>query len=150
MGMYCRFVAVSGDAPAELSSWSDDQLVALFGGPEAVNINKAWEAVFPLVGSIAGTGGMMVDEPIPIGGDLAYGPAMFIEPEQVRAIAGKLASADDATVEAHWTTLDSPFMQPGLYDDDLGKEFAMEAYRETVTLFVSAAAKSQGVLFAIM
>lgn len=93
---------------------------------------------------------MLVDEPIPIGGDLSYGPAMFIEPDQVMAIASKLEGADDATVDEHWRSLDSPFMQPGVYDDDMGKQWALDAYRRTVAVFVAAAATSQGVLFAIM
>lgn len=150
MGMYGHLVAVSGNAPEELSRWSDDQLIALLSGPTAANIDKSWDAVFPLMGSIAGSGEMLVEEPVPIGGDLAFGPAMFIEPDQVRAIAAKLEGADDATVEAHWRTLESPFMESGRYEDDMGKEFAMNGYRAAVRVFVTAAAASQGVLFAIM
>lgn len=150
MGMYGHLVAVSESASAELDSMSDDQLFALLNSPEAANIDKSWQAAFPLVGSIAGTGMMLVDDPRPIGGDLGFGSAMFIEPGQVRAIAAKLQSADDAVVNSHWATLDSPFIQSGLYDDEGGKGFAMDGYRRMVEVFVNAAATSAGVLFAIM
>ena len=147
MGMYGHLVALPA---ADLETISDDQLRALLNGPEATNIDKSWEAAFPLVGSIAGTGMMLVDDPRPIGGDMGFGPAMFIEPDQVKAIAAQLERANDAVVESHWATLESPFMQPDLYDDEWGKEFAMNGYRQTVLVFVKAAAASQGVLFAIM
>ncbi len=150
MGMYAHLVPVNAASAADLAARSDEELRTLLRGPDSTNINKSWEAAFPLVGSIAGTGMFLVEEPVPVGSDLGFGPAMFIDPEQVADIAARLASADEVTVEEHWATLESPFMGNGLYEDENGKEFAMDGYAKTVRVFVSAAAASQGVLFAIM
>jgi len=147
MGMRAHLIAVD---QSSVEGLSDDQVYSLLNSSEAAGIDKSWEAAFPLVGSIAGTGMMLVDDPQPIGGDLGFGPAMFIEPGQVNAIAAHLAQADEATIESHWATLESPFMQPGMYDDDWGKDFAMNGYRQIVHVFTTAAAASQGVLFAIL
>ena len=147
MGMRAHLTAIDQSLVEGLS---DDQVYSLLSCPEAAGIDKSWEAAFPLVGSIAGTGMMLVDDPLPISGDLGFGPAMFVEPGQVKAIAERLARADDAMIESHWAALESPFMQPGMYDDDWGKQFAMDGYRQIVQVFTTAAAASQGVLFAIM
>lgn len=147
MGMRAHLVSVDRSV---VDGLSNDQIYSLLNSPEAASIDKSWEAAFPLVGSIAGTGMMLVDDPQPIGGDLGFGPAMFIESGEVTAIAQKLAQADDAIVESHWETLDSPFMQPGMYDNEWGKDFAMNGYRQVVQVFTTAAAASQGVLFAIV
>ena len=148
--MRAHLVAVSESLANELESGSDDQIYELLTGPGSVDLDKSWEAVFPLVGSIAGTGDFLVEEPRPIGGDIGFGPAMFIDSGEVKAMAAKLSGADDGLIASHWAGLDSPFMQPGMYDDDMGKEFAMDGYRRTVDLFAAAAAASDGVLFAIL
>lgn len=148
MGMRAHLVAVEQNA-AELDLLSDDEVSGLLTGPNAAQIDKSWEAVFPLIGAIAGTGMMLVDDPLPVGGDLGFGPALFIDPSQAAAIASRLEAADDATIEAHWSTLDSPFMAD-FYDDAEGKDFALWGYREASRVFATAAAESKGVLFAIM
>ena len=149
MGMHAHVVAVQGDAPSAMSGWSDDEIAALLHGDDAEHLDKSWEAAFPLIGSIAGTGMMLVDDSLPIGHDLGVGPARFIDPDRVAAMSALLAAADDATVEEHWAALDSPFMANGLYDDEDGKEFAMYGYRTTAAVLADAAASGRGVLFAI-
>ena len=150
MGMRAHLVAINANEGILSGSVTDDRLYELLTGSEATEIDKSWEAVFPLVGSIAGTGMMLVDDAVPVGGDLVYGPAMFIEPERVAGVNSFLASADSAAVEDHWQRLDSPFMSNGSYDDEQGKEFAMDCYRKTTELFADAAAASNGILFAIL
>lgn len=148
--MYAHLVAVSADAEDEMTSWSQDQIHDLLTGPTGLDIDKAWEAVFPLIGSIAGTGMMLTDDVTPIGADMGFGPAMLISSSDVAAIASAIHAADDAEVETHWRDLDSPFMSSGIYDEPEGKEYAMDAYRRTADLFWTAAASGACVLVAIL
>ncbi len=150
MGMRAHLAAVSESMASELEAGPEDRVYGVLTGPGSVDLDKSWEAVFPLVGSIADTGEMLVDDVRPIGGDLGFGPAMYIEPGQVKMVAAKLRGADDGLIESHLANLDGPFMGPGMYDDEEGKEFAMYGFRRTAGLFMSAADDSYGVLFAIL
>lgn len=144
-------VAVPGDAAAEMAGWTDQQIIERLRSAPAVGIDTSWEAVFPLIGSVAGTGNMLADHPQPIGGDLGCGSALFIDAESVAVIAGRLAGADDETVEAHWGGLDSPFIDGAVYHLDEGsRAYAMWGYQMAAGVLRSAAAASNGVLVAII
>ena len=145
-----HLIAVDTDKGIQEGSMSDDAIFELLTGPDATEIDKSWEAVFPLIGAIAGTGTMLVEDALPVGDDLGFGPAMFIDAQQVAAIHGHLSAVDGPALDEHWEQLDSPFMIGGAYDGHEGKDYAMSGYRRTAQLFAVAAAASQGVLFAIL
>lgn len=143
-------VVVSPRQIGEFGEWDEERFFDVFETGSEVDIDKSWEAAFPLVGSIAGTGSVMLDdEAAPVGPEIGFSPPILILPERVRVIAEALGAADAATVEDHWARLDSPFMDNGRYVDEEGKEYAMWGFRETAKLLGRAAAASSGVLFAI-
>ena len=143
--MYGRMIIV--DDAATALALSVDQLSEMFD--DAVDVDKSWEAAWPLVGAIAESGMILTDDVIPLGDDLGYGPAMVISAATVQEMASKLTSASPADVEAAWGALDNPLMTDR-YDDPDGKEFAMDGYAQTVEVFRGAAESSKVIVFAIV
>ena len=148
MGMRAVLAAVSlNETDAfEMAVEDVEELLETDG---SLSIGPTWEVVFPLVGAITGTDLLMSAESLPVGPDQGFGPAQYIDPGQVQAIANRLSQAEETTIEDHWLSLDSPFASPGTYDDPMAKQFAIDAYQQVVALFEQARHSSQGVLWLI-
>jgi hypothetical protein len=150
MGMHGHLASVDAADLTAMADWGYEEMRALFDSDGAVDLDKRWDPVFRLVGVVAESGFMLTDSAAPIGGELVYGPAMCIDAAEVQRMAGALGAASAADVEAAWGALDHDSMYPPLFDGGENREWALDGYRQTVALFVDAAARGRAVVFAIL
>ena len=94
---------------------------------------------------------LFTDQLMPVGDDLGYGPAQFIEPAHAATIAEALTAAGREGATAVWETVDQAALYPALGEwgpDDL--DWMWDRYDAAVAFFVGAAASGTGVLLSIM
>lgn len=168
MGMTASFVAVS---PAELKAFQDDasglaefffeRLEGAMSGEagDAVDIDKSWAAIhFMLTGE---TWGGQPPESLPvlggleIGGDMGYGPARYLTPEEVKAAHGVLAALPSAALKKRFipARLEEAEVYPSgiwLEEGDEGFEYIEHWYEQLRAFYASAAQSGQAVLLAVV
>ncbi|WDZ84919.1 YfbM family protein [Micromonospora cathayae] len=121
-------------------------------------LDKAWHAIhFLLTGTAweTGTGaGAAVLGGGPVGGDIGYGPARLLDPEQVRTIA---AGLEAVTVETLRTRYDVPALRaadvyPNIWDDgdDEFDSYLAPHYTLLRQFYRAAAGAGQAVLLAVV
>jgi Domain of unknown function (DUF1877) len=160
MGMVGCFAAVDRETFVRLKS--DPSLIEVYlypndgddEAPNSIDVDKAWHGIhFMLTGKADGG-----DEPLAlavlggeeVGGDVGYGPARFIEPEQVKAVAQALNALSVEAFAARFAP--EPMQKAEVYPDiwvrdgQEALDYVLENYQLLVTLYTDAAQRGDGVI----
>jgi len=123
--------------------------------PHYVDLDKGWHCIhFMLVGEAEGgepplswaiLGG---DE---VGDEVGYGPARFLQPDRVRAVATALSSMDDETFKRRFEphamqAADVYLSEMCVRDGDEALEYLLENYRSLVAFYRGAADRGDGAI----
>ncbi|MCW7537951.1 YfbM family protein [Aquabacterium sp. A7-Y] len=155
------FAAVSEAKLTELRADPDAVADFLFteaedGGPaEALDIDKTWHGLhFLLTGESYGGEGplawaIMGGEPI--GEDVGYGPARYLEPQQVREVAAALAPITVQALNARYDP--AAFEKADIYPTGIWRsegqgafDYLAEWYEDLVAFYARAAERGDAVL----
>lgn len=148
--MYGKMAAVEASDIASMAAMDYDAMMEILEGGGSVDLDKNWDVTFRLIAAISAPQSVF-DSAEPVGEELVYGPAMQLSPAVVAAIAGSLAGADAAAVEAAYSSLDFDEMYPGIeWSDPDESEYALATFREAVALFERAAVHGKAIVFAIV
>ena len=137
---------------ADLRERTKDQQLPQEGLGEQISLEKAWHGLhFLLCGSaepLPGEFGQAVLGGVEIGEDLGYGPARYLEPDNVRRIANAL---DSITVEELKKRYDPVVMEeadiyPGGWTDLENLDWLMEAFHDLITYYKSVAERGNAIL----
>jgi hypothetical protein len=156
MGMIGVMVPVTPERLERLHA--DATSIDDFESGRAVSLEKMWHGLhFLLTGSVADIESTPLARALlggsPIGEDRGYGPARFLTPDQVRAIADALAAT---SFDEAWKRFDPEQMTmegvyPGVWDEeesDLRHELGTY-YAEMASCYAAAAEAGDGMLLVI-
>lgn len=154
MSMTGQFAAISKSKLDELQDDPDAVADFLFleadeGGPShTADIDKAWHGIhFLLTGSPSGGVGPLAAAIMggeEIGEDAGYGPARYLEPEEVKSIAQALADASTEDLAKRYSpkALTAADIYPGIWEQEGDEAFDyLAGYYEDMVDFYKAAAK---------
>ncbi len=120
---------------------------------EELSIAKAWHGIhFMLCGSTASGAPPLGDAVlggVEIGLDRGYGPARYLDPDTVKAIASALAALGLDEFERRYdaVALEASGVYPGGWADEVeSKRWLCDAYSQLRSFYLSAAEKALGVL----
>lgn len=157
MGMYGTLTAATEFDRARVRAGTP--IEDLFGAGPTVNLEKFWQAMHFL---FTGNKGRIDDSPLSkvvlggarLGPDLGYGPARYLTPAEVKAIAHALS---ETSFESIWTRFGPRLMTrlevyPDVWDDEdePGLRDLFSGYFDAIVdCDATAAASGKGMLFAI-
>ena len=159
MGMVGCFAAVDSDTLSKLKEdpYLIDGYLHSDGGdsdpPNCIDVDKAWHGIHYLLTGRTDEGSeplsLAVMGGTEIGEDVGYGPARFLEPEQVRRIAAWLP--DDTVFKSRFDpqAMEKAKIYPEIIwvrDEDDALDYLVENYRELVAFYKSAAIRGDGAI----
>lgn len=148
MGMYGKLAAIDPDDIDTMRGWGYEETMGLFESPSAVDLDKTWDVVFRLIGHIAGTGMMVADNAQPIGEELVYGPAMYVDADTVKIMAMQLGGLDDEQVADAWAQIGVEDTYPmGVAAEE--PEWFLERFTDATALIAQAAHASRVLAFVV-
>lgn len=121
--------------------------------PNYIDVDKAWHGIHYLLAGKADVGAEPLSWAVmggeEIGDEVGYGPARFLEPEQVRSIASWLP--DDSVFKSRFDpqAMERARIYPEVIwvrDDADALEYLVENYRELVAFYKSAAERGDGAI----
>lgn len=159
MSMIGNFVALSPDRLRALIDEPDsleDFLYQEDGDEEPNNrldLDKAWHAIHFTLNGKAWEG----EEPLfltilggeEIGADVGYGPARYLLPDQVRAVAQALnsVSAENFAAKFDPSALAAAEVYPGIWDEGAeALEYVQSYYEDLRKFYISASERNDSVL----
>ena len=157
MGMYGLLKPVSETELADLKA-NNAVAAALMGEHGVLDLDKAWQALhFTLTGDAWGGDGPLADAVMGgdavAGSDLCYGPARYLPPSRVRAVAAALAALSPEAFAARFDTeaLNREEVYPTIWDEgpEVG-EYVFSFYETLREGYAGAAEAGQGMLLAIV
>lgn len=125
------------------------------GEANTLDLDKAWHGIHYLLTGEAWGGKAPLAWAVlggkEIGEDVGYGPARYLMPVQVDAVAQSLAEVDEAQFRARYQprTMDQAQIYPsGIWERDGadGLDYLAQYYKELVQFYSEAAARGDGVL----
>lgn len=121
----------------------------------AIDVDKAWHGLHYVVTGTAQGGhaplSMAVLGGTEIGGDVGYGPAKYLTPEEVKEVAKALAGLDEAALRAKFNP--KAMADAKVYPEDLWEgeddafEYLLENFAMLSIFFQDASARGNAVLF---
>lgn len=159
MSMIGNFLAIRSDQLTALIAEPD--LVASFlypeGGEEQANhleIDKAWHAIHYMLNCSSWEGkgslSMVILGGVEIGDDAGYGPARYLTPSQVKAIAEELAAVNPQAFSASYNpaALDAAEVYPQIWERDGadGLEYVLHYFIQLSSFYQSAAERGDAAL----
>lgn len=159
MSMIGNFLAIRPDQLAALIAEPESMESLLYpeDGAEQANhldIDKAWHAIhYTLNGSTwegEGPLSMVILGGEEIGDDVGYGPARYLSPIQVSAVAEALAVVTPQVFIANFnpTALDAAEIYPQIWERDGGEglEYVLRYYNQLSSFYQSAAERGDAAL----
>ncbi len=120
---------------------------------EGLCLEKSWHSLHYLLtgsaGEVASPLGNAVLGGTPIGGELGYGPARVLEPEQVRAVASALAGLSKDDLARRFDLGAMSAAKVYACDDESELELAQHYFEHLVRYYADAAARGHAVLLYI-
>ena len=159
MSMIGNFLAIRPDQLAALIA--EPELVESFLYPEDgveqtshLEIDKAWHAIhYTLNGSTwegEGPLSLVVLGGEELGDDVGYGPARYLNPDQVRAVAGALSAFTSHIFSAEFNpvALDAAEIYPQIWERDgpEGLEYVLHYYNQLAAFYQAAAERGDAAL----
>ena len=159
MGMVGCFAAV---APETLQRLRDDpSLIDEYlhpddgdsDPPNYIDVDKAWHGIHYLLAGSEEVGTELLTWAVlggeEVGDEIGYGPARFLQPEQVRGIAAGLP--DDSIFKSRFDphAMEKAQIYPEMIwvrDGDEALEYLVENYRELTAFYKSAAERGDGAI----
>jgi hypothetical protein len=120
----------------------------------AMDVDKAWNGLHYVLTGTAEGGQPPLSQAVlggtEIGGDVGYGPARFLTPEQVRQVAQALAGLDEAALRAKYNP--AAMKQAGVYPEEIWEDaesfdYLLENFASLSIFFQDASARGNAVLF---
>ena len=117
-----------------------------------ISLEKAWHGVHFLLCGTAGDApapfGQAVLGGTPLGQDLGYGPARFLEAGDVAAVATALSSIDRVSLATSYdgAALQAADVYPGGWDDPENREWLLRAFDELRDFYAAVASRGNAVL----
>jgi len=156
MGMYGLMKPVSESDLTTLKA-SNGVAAAMMGDAGVVGLDKAWQALhFTLTGDAWGGDGPLADAVMggdAVGGDLCYGPARYLPPEKVRAVAAALSKVPPEAFAQRFDpeALTREEVYPAIWEEgpEVG-EYVFAFYETLRECYAGAAEAGQGMLIAVV
>lgn len=121
--------------------------------PNCIDVDKAWHGIHYMLTGVADGGAEPLSLAVlggeEIGDDIGYGPARFLVPEQVAAVASALTELGDEAFRERFApqAMARAKIYPDIIwvrDGDDALDYVMENYQQMVTFYVDAAARGDG------
>lgn len=161
MGMVACFAAVDPDTLARLRAEDDSIEEYLYPEdgdsepPNSIDIDKAWHGIhYLLTGQAEGGGGpeaLAVFGGEEFGPEVGYGPARFLSPEQVAAVAAALSQITPEALAARYNPKDMSekniYLTP-MWERDGAEalDYALEYYQQLPVFYRDAASRGDAVI----
>jgi hypothetical protein len=158
--MIGNFVAITGNQLATLRADPDSVAEFLYPGdgddevPNHLDIDKTWHAIHFLLNGKTWEGAepwfLVILGGTPIGEDVGYGPARYLEPEQVREVADALSTVDAAELARRFDpkAMEEADIYPSIWEQDQaeGLEYIQQYYPLLVKFYADAASRGDAAI----
>jgi hypothetical protein len=149
MSMNGCFVAMDQGDRGDVQTWDGDRVYGRLTAGDACGVEKAWDLCVTLTSALAAPMSFYASAE-PIGPDLGYGQAMWVDAAAVAAFAAKVAAADEAAVMAAFESLDTSALYPSIdWDDPEDRSLEFDCFADYQRFLAEAAADGKAILFAI-
>ncbi|HHX01343.1 MAG TPA: YfbM family protein [Firmicutes bacterium] len=150
MSMICCFKKipanlVEGDLTAleEYIAELDIEELAFSDDPDGLSLDKAWHGVhFLLTGSSMPTDDLLSDVIMggtEVGDDLGYGPARYLKPEEVAALAEGLGKVTQEDLYNKFSPDGMTDVYPDIWDEEDAFEYLLDNFFQLSEFFMAAA-----------
>ena len=138
----------------ELTAW----LAAHKANDTSVDLDKAWHGIHYLLTGSAEPNGTLASKVIfggeSIGGDVGYGPAQLLKPDEVKAIAQLLDATPPEVLQKRFKPeeMARAKVYPSVIwvrDGEEALKYVLDNYKNLVAFYKRAAERGQAVIFAI-
>ncbi len=162
MSMIGNFVAVDGATLNRLQDNPEEVIAFLYpegdeGPANALDVDKAWHAIHFMLNGTPWEGqgvlGLTVLNGTEIGEDVGYGSARYLSQDQVKEVAHALSELSEADFNARYDgrAMDEQEVYPQIWsrDDDFGRSYVLEHFRNLVSFYREAANRHDAMLLFI-